>query len=111
LILGLGTDIVEIARIERAMRRPGFVERILTQAERALGQSPSFVAGRWAAKEAAAKCISVRMSWQDVEVLRGSDGEPVMTCRATPPGSHIWVTISHERAYATATVILEGPRP
>jgi holo-[acyl-carrier protein] synthase len=110
LILGLGTDIVGIARIERAMRRPGFVERILTPAERALGQSPSFVAGRWAAKEAAAKCISVRMSWQDVEVLRGPDGEPVMTCRLAPHDSRIWVSITHERAYAAATVILEGPR-
>lgn len=110
MILGLGTDIVEIARIERAMRRPGFVERILTPAERALGASPAFVAGRWAAKEAAAKCISCLLTWQDVEVLRGPEGEPVMTCRSVPANTRLWVSISHEKAYATATVILEGTR-
>jgi holo-[acyl-carrier protein] synthase len=111
MIEGLGMDLVEIARIERAMRRPGFLERVLTKQERELDSTPRFVAGRWAAKEAAKKCLPGLRSWHDIQVLRRSDGAPVLQVNGLDEGRRLWVTITHERTHAAATVLLEGPGP
>ncbi len=111
MIEGLGMDLVEIARIERAMRRPGFLERVLTEEERALGSSAQFVAGRWAAKEAAKKCLPSLQSWHEIEILRGPDGAPIARIEGLGPGRRLWVSITHERTHAAAAALLEGPGP
>lgn len=108
MILGIGTDIVSLDRIEAASRNPRFVERILTATERGTFKSTAEIAGRWAAKEAIAKALSPRqLSWQDVEVLRAPDGRPVVRV-ALPPGHVLHLSISHERENAVAFAVLEA---
>jgi len=110
MIVGLGTDLVEIARIERAMKNPRFVYRILTEREREICTTPQRVAGRWAAKEAVAKAVGLQLTWQQVEILPDELGAP----RATVNSAYfdrrrlrLHVSITHERTHALATAILE----
>ena len=107
MIEGLGLDVVEVARIEQALERPGFAERILTPAERALGLSPLRVAGRWAAKEAIAKAVGLHLSWQDVEILNDASGRPFATVAGLPEEARVHVSITHERGLAVAVAVLE----
>ena len=77
----IGIDIVEIARIRRALERfPRFAERIFSPAERAEAEkrvAPSaYFAGRFAAKEAVAKALGRSFAWQEVEVLGERGGRP-----------------------------------
>ena len=121
MIVGLGTDIVEIARIEQVINRHGaeFLDRVYTAAEQREGNGRlSYLAGRWAAKESAAKAlgcgIGADCAFADIEVLNDELGRPVMTCRAAAAeklgnGLRWHVSISHEDAYAVATVIVERP--
>ncbi len=111
MIRGIGIDLVSIARIERAMeRKPGFVERILTEAERGEALTVAYVAGRWAAKEAAKKAFPQISGWHQVEILRGPDGSPVLRVKGAPPGWVWWVSITHERDMAAAVVVSEQGR-
>jgi holo-[acyl-carrier protein] synthase len=107
-IQGLGIDLVEIARIERAMRKPRFLNRILTEAERSQNLTPAYVAGRWAAKEAVAKAVDIGLNWHDVVVVSTPTGAPVVHCRKLKPGQSLLVSISHERNHAVAVAILSG---
>lgn len=108
MIAGLGTDIVEVHRIAVAMQNPRFLPRILTRRELNSRDhwSPLAVAGRWAAKEAAAKAVPQWNHWHDVEVLNDSSGRPVLSAQVPLPGK-LHCTISHERTVACATVIWE----
>lgn len=123
MIIGMGTDIVELDRLEAAIARNGeaFLRRVYTAGEldEARGRRER-LGGRWAAKEAAAKAlgcgIGADCSFTDIEIAAGPSGAPVLQCRA-PAALRLaelhrelrWhVSISHERAYAVATVILEA---
>jgi len=128
MIIGLGTDIIEIDRLEKSLDRSGesFLNHVYTQGEldvcpEAPVRRREFLAGRWAAKEACAKAlgtgIGVNCSMQDVEILPGDNGRPVLTMlgNARQTADNLGVTachlsISHERNYACATVILEGEK-
>ncbi len=110
MIVGLGTDIVEIARIERAMARRGFLDRILTPAEKEFCVTPPQVAGRWAAKEAVFKALGLPITWRQIEIL--PDELKIPTARVNSPHFdpgrlRLKVSISHERNYATAVAIVE----
>jgi len=125
MILGIGTDLVEIARIRRLLELHGdaFRHRVFTPAEIALAaerrHAPEFYAGRWAAKEAAVKALGCGFGAEcghtDIEILCGPEGEPVLRCRALPPRLSRtapdrlrWhISITHERSCAAAFVILE----
>ncbi|MDR3691475.1 MAG: holo-ACP synthase [Fimbriimonas sp.] len=110
MVVGLGIDIVEIARIEAAMRHPRFLERILTPVEIEFCTTPAKVAGRWAAKEAIAKAVGLHLSWQDVEVLPDEMGLPVARVSShhfDPNRLRLKISISHERSNAVAVAILE----
>ncbi len=110
MIVGLGTDIVEIERIVVAMRNPRFVYRILTPRELAMCRTPQCVSGRWAAKEAIAKAIGLPLTWQQVEVLPDETGAPKVTVASRdfdPVRLRIHVSISHERTHAVAVAVLE----
>lgn len=104
MIAGIGTDLVEVARIQAAMENPRFLERLLTPAEREQARDVEWVAGRWAAKESAFKCMPSLRSWQEVQVLTSTDGAPYIE---GPPGKW-WVSITHEAGFALALVVLES---
>ena len=109
MIVGIGTDIVEVERIQAAMRNPRFVKRVLTDLERSLNLSPQRIAGRWAAKEAVAKAVGKSLSWHDVEIVNNAAGAPqvVVAPGVLPDRVRIHITISHVRTHATAVAIVE----
>lgn len=113
MIRAVGIDIVDVRRIELAMRRPTFLQRILTEREREHCVTPQRVAGRWAAKEAAMKCLPRQAAFLQFEVLVGERGEPILRVEPSlsPPGARWLLSITHERGYAAAVVILETPEP
>lgn len=122
-IAGIGTDIVEIARIERSLGRSSkLVTRILTEREQQVYASHSqpvrYLAKRFAIKEAAVKALGTGIGngigWQHVETLSSEKGAPQLCfydefeqmCAARGiTRSH--VSVSDETHYAVATVILE----
>ncbi len=125
MIRGLGIDVVEVRRIEQAMENPRFVDRVLTAQEQHQPVTAPFVAGRWAAKEAVAKAVTVRLRWHDIEILNDENGKPYVRF-ATPDhedptmtlapvllevgyrvASQIHISISHERGIASAVAIWE----
>ncbi len=71
----VGVDLIEIARIERALRRPGFAARVFTEAEREYCDSRAkpaqSYAGRFAGKEAVGKALGcgVRFTWREIEIV------------------------------------------
>lgn len=110
MVVGLGIDLVEISRIERAMRNPRFKERILTEKEREYCRTPAQVAGRWAAKEAIAKAVGLQLQWHHVEILPDPVGQPHATVNSPDydlTRFRLTVSITHERAQAAAVAILE----
>ena len=121
MILGIGTDIVEIERIAAVLSRHGehFTERVFTANETAQAHDRiSYFAGRWAAKEAAAKALGCGIgemcALTDIEILDDAAGAPHLSCTAPAvkrfAGKTLrWhVSISHEKAYAVATVLIEN---
>jgi holo-[acyl-carrier protein] synthase len=123
-IVGLGTDIIEIARIEQSLTRsPRLVQRVLTESEQQIlaahGQPARYFAKRFAAKEAAAKALGTGIgrgiSFQHFTVSNDPSGRPQL--ELTGPAKEladsmqvrsVWLSISDEQAYACATVILES---
>ncbi len=124
MIVGIGTDLVEIARIASLLKKhPHFATRVLTEAEQVLwqaqGKSDAYVAKRWAAKEAVLKALGTGlrkgMSFQDIEVQSTRLGAPQLVVRggcaqrAAQLGVVRWhLSLSDEHAYALAYVIAEG---
>lgn len=111
MVVGLGIDLVEIARIERVMgRHPRFAQKILTPEERAYCRTPAQIAGRWAAKEAIAKAVGLPMKWHEVEILPDAFGAPMVTIHSHQVDLkrlRIKVSITHERTHAAAVAIME----
>ena len=123
MIIGIGTDIVELARLEKAIKRGGdaFLKRVYTAHELEEGRLRlEYLGGRWAAKEAAAKALGCGIgsgcAFTDIEISGSPSGAPVLNCSAPVAkalteqhGGVRWhVSISHEHAYAVATVIVEA---
>lgn len=120
MVLGIGIDIIEIHRIERAIKRPKFLERIYTSQEQKYLQSrnnnPSTAAGYFAAKEAAAKALGTgigQVKWTEIEVVREENGRPGIKLHGNAQialekmgGSRILLSISHSRDNAIAQVII-----
>lgn len=121
-IVGIGTDIVEVVRIGRMIERHGelFLNRVFTEDEvRYCQKRKEYIqhyAGRWAAKEAVMKTLGTGwtrgVGWRDIEVCSQKSGQPLLAIRggarevANQLGiTEILITISHCRAYATATAI------
>ena len=122
---GIGIDAVEIKRIQSARARLGerFERRVLSDPERELLAASStpdmFMAGRFAAKEAVMKVLGTGWAkgvrFRDIQVLRDSDGVPVVHLegvaaeRARALGvSHVLVSITHTRDLAMAMATGEG---
>ena len=118
-ILGLGVDICEIARIERAIsRHPTFRERVFTPEEIAYCEGKArpgeSFAGRFAAREATIKALGGYRGrrWQDISVTRHPSGAPAIRLdgnakrRADALGAtKVLITFTHERTNAVAFAI------
>jgi holo-[acyl-carrier protein] synthase len=118
LILRTGIDMIEIARLEeiRPRIKTRFLKRVFTPLELAEceGQSVS-LSGRFAAKEAVAKALGCGIGpigWQEIEIQRGSNGEPRLQLYgkaqtfAQSLGLDTWsVSISHCKEYAIAVAV------
>jgi holo-[acyl-carrier protein] synthase len=115
-IVGVGIDVVELERFDRAVERsPRFLERIFTPAEQEFGRHS--LAARWAAKEALAKALGAPagLVWRDAEVLRDRSGQPrlevsgTVAARARELGvATFHVSLSHDAGVASAIVIAEA---
>lgn len=116
MIYGIGTDIIEIERIQKACQRQAFLEKHFSGRELEYFGIHRFnaqtVAGSFAAKEAFSKALGTGVrgfALRDVEVLRDVFGKPYIEFRKREllGGKTVHLTISHARLYACATVIIE----
>jgi holo-[acyl-carrier protein] synthase len=124
LVIGLGSDLIEIERIERSYQRFGdaFLQRVFTPGEIAYCMAKKnfaeSLAARFAAKEAGAKAlgtgISRGVSWREFEVRRrpGQRPELHLSGRALEIANalgirHIALTLSHARSLSIAFVVAE----
>jgi holo-[acyl-carrier protein] synthase len=127
MILGLGSDVIDIRRIEQAIERYGdrFLDRIFSEAERhrcdrRVNRAASY-ARRFAAKEACSKALGTGFRrgvfWRDLVVVNLASGQPCMRLTGgalrrleeiTPPGmmARLDVTLTDEPPIAQAVVII-----
>ncbi len=124
-IVGIGTDIVSIKRIEKVLSKQSdkFLKRVLTENE--LKQLPEgvkarvyFVSKRWAAKEAVSKAFSTgigdSLSFQDIDIQHEPSGAPIVVLSeraqrlsASKGITNIHISLSDENKYAVAFVVAE----
>ncbi len=125
MVVGIGIDIIEVARIAASYEKFGerFLNRILRPEEiryclshRAPGP---FLAARFAAKEAISKAfgtgIGSQLAWQDMEVARKETGEPYVILHdrgkvlfAERKAARLLISLSHTQGHAVAVAILES---
>ena len=129
MILGIGTDLCNIERIEGTLVRFGdrFRDRVFTDREQARAErrphAAATYAKRWAAKEACSKALGtgLRMgiAWKDMAVTNLASGQPVMhltgwaaerLAAMTPTGHQavIHVTLTDDHPWAQAFVVIEA---
>ena len=129
MIIGLGSDLADIRRIEKTLEKFGerFTHRIFTEGERKKSdlrkQRAASYAKRFAAKEACSKALGTGLSnavyWQDMEVVNLPSGKPTMKLtngaerrllKMMPDGMepHVHLTITDDMPYAQAFVIIEA---
>lgn len=129
MIIGIGSDLIDIRRVEKSLERYGerFVQRIYTEVEQARSESrrarAASYAKRFAAKEACAKALGTGMAqgvfWRDMGVVNRSGGKPTMALTGgaakrlaalLPPGHQaaIHLTITDDFPLAQAFVIIEA---
>jgi holo-[acyl-carrier protein] synthase len=129
VILGLGSDLSDIRRIQDSLGRFGdrFKQRVFTELERTRSDrkvdAAASYAKRFAAKEACAKALGTGMRrgvfWRDMGVINMRSGQPTMALTGgaaerlkemTPPGMKavIHLTLTDDHPYAQAFVIIEA---
>jgi holo-[acyl-carrier protein] synthase len=116
VIVGVGTDIVEIARLEQALERtPTLRDRVFSAAESSMPLES--LAARFAAKEALAKALRAPdgFSWQDAEVVVDAGGRPGFELRGAVAAKaegldvhRVHLSLSHDGGVAVAFVVLES---
>lgn len=113
MIIGLGTDIIEISRIAKVNKENRLARRILSEEEleryfkfNSEKRKITYLAGRFAVKEAYSKALGTgigeTISFKEINCTNDRCGKPSLT---NAPNAH--VSISHSEDYAVATVILE----
>ncbi len=122
-MISVGTDILQIDRIEAVVARLGdkFVRRILTEAEReeytASAQPVRLLAKRFAAKEAVAKALGTGIgrgvSWQDIQLVHNDNGAPQIQLSGGAykvavqrGGARVEISLSDEVQYVVAFAVL-----
>jgi holo-[acyl-carrier protein] synthase len=125
MVLGLGTDLIEIERVQASMDRFGerFLDRVFTEGEIAYcmrkKQSAESFAARFAAKEAGAKALGIGISrgvsWKEIEVRREIGQRPTLhfSGRAAELAEamgvqRVQLSLSHSRKLAMAVALIEG---
>ncbi|ARO13771.1 holo-[acyl-carrier protein] synthase [Ketogulonicigenium robustum] len=129
MIIGIGTDLCNIERVEGTLARFGdrFRNRVFTQLEQARAErnaKPAAIyAKRWAAKEACSKALgtglAMGIAWKDMSVRNLRTGQPVMEVTGwaaerlaalTPPGHRavIHVTLTDDHPWAQAFVVIDA---
>jgi len=128
MIVGLGSDLCDIRRIQKSLDRFGdrFTHRVFTDRERAKAERRADRAGtyakRFAAKEACTKALGTGMrgvAWRDMGVINLPSGKPTLAltggaeralARLIPPGMKpvIHLTLTDDHPYAQAFVIIEA---
>jgi holo-[acyl-carrier protein] synthase len=132
MIIGLGSDLTDIRRIEATLERFGerFTARIFTDVERARSERKAdraaSYAKRFAAKEACAKALGTGLRagvfWRDMGVVNARSGAPTLALTGgaakrlaaiTPAGfsPHVHLTLTDDHPYALAVVIIEALAP
>ena len=121
MIVGIGNDIIEIERIEKAISKEGFKNKIYTQREleniEKRGNRTETYAGIFSAKEAISKAIGTgvrEFSLTDLEILNDDLGKPHVVVsekldkilKTKKEDYQIEISISHSRKYATAMAII-----
>jgi holo-[acyl-carrier protein] synthase len=116
VIVGIGVDLVEIARLEGALRRtPALAARLFTEGERTAPSAS--LAACFAAKEAAAKALGAPagLRWADVEVVHDQAGRPGLAVRGTVAdaasrlGVRRWhLSLTHDGGVSVAFVVAES---
>lgn len=120
-VIGIGVDLVDIARFERQIERtPRLRGRLFTPEEleqRGRVLPPRSLAGRFAAKEALVKALgdSYQFGWLDIPLFTDERGKPsfelragAAECAATLGVRDVHVSISHDAGTAIAFVVVEG---
>ncbi|MHB8528705.1 MAG: holo-ACP synthase [Caulobacteraceae bacterium] len=129
MIVGIGSDLTDIRRIEKTLARFGdrFVERLFTPVERARSERrpdpASSYAKRFAAKEACAKALGTGMRrgvfWKDMGVVNALSGQPTLAltgaaaerlANLAPAGHrcHVHLSLTDDHPYAQAVVVIEA---
>ncbi len=122
MIIGIGTDIIEIERVRQAVGRDFFKQKVFTTAEQNYcesrgKQSASSYAARWAAKEAVFKAFGTGIftSLTDVEIKNNQQGKPEIFLHGKAANfaksigvEKIFITLSHSKDFATATALLSA---
>jgi holo-[acyl-carrier protein] synthase len=119
MIIGIGTDIVEVKRVLDAAKKVTFIEKFFTKEEQKIfDRKPSSIAGNFAVKEAVAKMFGTGFrgfALKDIEVLRDEEGKPYIVLYNNAEEiskeqniKKIHVSISDTDTYAIAYVIGEG---
>jgi holo-[acyl-carrier protein] synthase len=110
MIIGVGTDIIEIKRIEELLASAGekFIERVFNPEER--GEGAAHYAKRFAAKEAISKAmgtgIGASLSFKDIVIGRAESGQPLAKIRGRDD-LKIHLSFSDEKLYAVAFAVVE----
>ena len=116
MIVGIGVDLVDIARFERTIQRtPRLIERLFSDSERKL--KPHSLAARYAAKEALIKALggSEGVHWTEIEVASAASGAPHFVLTGSTAAvieerkiTAVHLSLSHDAGLATAYVIAEA---
>ena len=121
MIIGIGTDIIEIERIKKAVEREHFKNKVFTKIEQNYSESrgnrsAASYAARFAAKEAFFKAMGtgINTNLTDVEIINNENGQPeiflhgkLFQAAKNLSVEKIFLSLSHSREYATAVVAVE----
>ncbi|MCL1994920.1 MAG: holo-ACP synthase [Defluviitaleaceae bacterium] len=112
-MMKIGTDIIEIKRVKKAIARPRFLRKYFTQKEMELieKKGEKTAAANFAGKEAVAKALGSGFGFiapKDIEILRDNNGTPVVNLNPRlQVDCNIQISLSHCREYAVAMVLIE----
>ncbi|MDR7588846.1 MAG: holo-ACP synthase [Armatimonadota bacterium] len=125
VVCGVGVDLVEVRRVERALARWGdaFARRVFTAAELERARAPRArsmrLAARFAAKEAVMKALGLgwrTMGWREIEILHDPLGKPVVALHGHARAAadrqgvaHVLVSLAHTRHLALASAVALAP--
>ena len=122
MVLGVGVDLVDVARFERALTRtPKLRDRLFGESDQSRTDiTPQSLAARFAAKEAALKALGGHVqgfTWHDIQVAGESGQQPSLVLsgaaleQASARGASTWhLSLSHDKGMAVAFVVMEGSR-